>query len=136
MFKTFEQQRCQRIVKCTLSFDNRVFACLYRHGNLRDHIELFLQFAGKLSELLFLSSFFRCGWCNISRQDRLAQVLKLIHREETVHLKDIMTRDVEIARRDTLLSDAAKLMRGRDIGTEAGVSVDVSGFPSAVSKKL
>jgi hypothetical protein len=78
MYKTFEQQRCQRIVKCTLSFDNRVFACLYRHENLRDQIELFLQFAGKLSELLFLSSFFRGGLCNISRQDRLAQVLKLI----------------------------------------------------------
>ncbi len=65
MFITFEQQGCQRIVKCTLSFDNRVFACLYRHGNLRDHIELFLQFAGKLSELL-IPNFCRCNCSRVS----------------------------------------------------------------------
>jgi CBS domain-containing protein len=33
-----------------------------------------------------------------------------------VQIKDVMTRNVEIARRDTLLSDAAEMMRGHDIG--------------------
>lgn len=33
-----------------------------------------------------------------------------------MQVKDIMTRDVEIARRDTPLSDAAEKMRGHDIG--------------------
>ena len=33
-----------------------------------------------------------------------------------MQVKDIMTRDVEIARRDTSLSDAAEKMRGHDIG--------------------
>jgi CBS domain-containing protein len=33
-----------------------------------------------------------------------------------VQIKDIMTRNVEIARRDTLLTDAAEMMRGHDIG--------------------
>jgi len=33
-----------------------------------------------------------------------------------MQVKDIMTRDVEIARRDTLLTDAAERMRSHDIG--------------------
>jgi len=33
-----------------------------------------------------------------------------------MQVKDIMTRDVEIVRRDTLLTDAADRMRGRDLG--------------------
>jgi CBS domain-containing protein len=33
-----------------------------------------------------------------------------------MQVKDIMTRDVEIATRDTPLTDAAEKMRGHDIG--------------------
>jgi len=33
-----------------------------------------------------------------------------------MQVKDIMTRDVEVARRDTLVTDVAERMRGHDIG--------------------
>jgi CBS domain-containing protein len=39
-----------------------------------------------------------------------------VGRTNQMQVKDIMTRDVEIARRDTLLSEAAERMRGHDIG--------------------
>jgi len=41
---------------------------------------------------------------------------ELSGREETMQVKDIMTRAVEIARRDTLVTEAAEQMRNHNIG--------------------